>query len=37
MHAFLFAGYVGTLQKKSGAQFITGPYETAKSFYQVSL
>ncbi|XP_027138900.1 rab11 family-interacting protein 4B isoform X2 [Larimichthys crocea] len=27
-------GYVRMLKKKSGAQFITGPYETAKSFYQ---
>ncbi|XP_070830460.1 rab11 family-interacting protein 4B isoform X1 [Chaetodon trifascialis] len=27
-------GYVGILNKKSGAQFITGPHETAKSFYR---
>ncbi|XP_041788933.1 rab11 family-interacting protein 4B isoform X2 [Chelmon rostratus] len=29
-------GYVGILKKKSGAQFIIGPYETTKSFYRVS-
>nr|XP_046266966.1 rab11 family-interacting protein 4B isoform X1 [Scatophagus argus]XP_046266975.1 rab11 family-interacting protein 4B isoform X1 [Scatophagus argus]XP_046266984.1 rab11 family-interacting protein 4B isoform X1 [Scatophagus argus]XP_046266992.1 rab11 family-interacting protein 4B isoform X1 [Scatophagus argus] len=27
-------GYIGILKKKSGAQFITGPYETARSFHQ---
>ncbi|XP_041788932.1 rab11 family-interacting protein 4B isoform X1 [Chelmon rostratus] len=27
-------GYVGILKKKSGAQFIIGPYETTKSFYR---
>ncbi|XP_044044930.1 rab11 family-interacting protein 4B isoform X2 [Siniperca chuatsi] len=27
-------GYVGILKKKSGAQFITGPYETAKSYFR---
>ncbi|XP_068582839.1 rab11 family-interacting protein 4B isoform X2 [Cebidichthys violaceus] len=27
-------GYVGTLKKKRGARFITGPYEAAKSCFQ---
>lgn len=36
MHAFFFAGYVGILKKKSGAQFISRPHETAKSCYLVS-
>ncbi|XP_059188875.1 rab11 family-interacting protein 4A-like [Centropristis striata] len=30
-------GYVGILKKKSGARFITGPYETVKSFCRAQL
>ena len=37
IYAFFFAGYVGILKQKCGPQFITGPYETTKSFYWVSL
>ncbi|KAK9540040.1 hypothetical protein VZT92_002514 [Zoarces viviparus] len=33
---FTMKGYVGVVTKKSGAQFITGSYEAAKSCYRVS-